>query len=130
MYVAPAAPAPVAPVAPTAPITLMTSQEQTELRPSTTNGPRAARNFPLAANWLRSLADDLERGRDAFDYLSLIPVFASNDIARLDDVDALKKEGLIELGLQTNVQLKIGLVNRIVRYAAEDVKKINEGTGW
>ena len=94
------------------------------------SGPHATRNFPLAVNWLRSLADDMERGRDGLDYLSLIPLFESNAIVRLDDIDALQKEGLLELACGAGVELKVGLINRIVRYAAEDVKVVNKQSGW
>ena len=50
-----------------------------------------ARNFLLASNWLRSFSEDLERGRDGFDYDLLIPLFESNGIVRLDDVGNLQK---------------------------------------
>ena len=84
----------------------------------------------MASNWLRSFSEDLERGRDRFDYDSLIPLFESNGIVRLDDVGDLQRQGIEDLAREANVKLSIGLVNRIVRYASEDIEQINRKSGW
>ena len=84
----------------------------------------------MASNWLRSFSEDLERGRDGFDYDSLIPLFESNGIVRLDDVGDLQRQGIEDLAREANVKLSIGLVNRVVRYASEDIEQINRKSGW
>ena len=119
---------------PAVPITQSTTtiRSATEELPRNTPplGPCAARNFPLASNWLRSFSEDLERGRDGFDYDSLIPLFESNGIVRLDDVGDLQRQGIEDLAREANIKLSIGLVNRVVRYASEDIEQINRKSGW
>ena len=121
-------PTPAVPI--TQPTTTIRSATEELPRNTPPLGPRAARNFPLASNWLWSFSEDLERGRDGFDYDSLIPLFESNSIVRLDDVGDLQRQGIEDLAREANVKLSIGLVNRVVRYASEDIKQINRKSGW
>ncbi|KAL5512095.1 hypothetical protein ACEPAG_3616 [Sanghuangporus baumii] len=84
----------------TVPITQpTTAMEAAEKLPCSTlpSGPRSARNFPLVSNWLRSFSENLERGRNGFNYESLLPLFENNSIVRLDDVGNLKRQGIENL---------------------------------
>ncbi|KAL5483449.1 hypothetical protein ACEPAI_8680 [Sanghuangporus weigelae] len=109
-----------------------TAMEATEKLPRSTlpSGPHPARNFPLASNWLQSFSEDLERGRNGFDYESLLPLFENNGIVRLDDVGDLKRRGIEDLAHKANIKLNVGLVNRIIRYASKDIEQINRTSGW
>lgn len=84
------------------------------------------RDYPSVRNWLETLHDDMERGRDGFNYRSLLPVFESNDVKRLDDVNTLGYQLLKEIVKDAQVEASIGLLNRIVRYAQEDVSYIGQ----
>ncbi|KAL5523580.1 hypothetical protein ACEPAG_7753 [Sanghuangporus baumii] len=117
----------------TVPITQpTTAMEAAEKLPLSTlpSGLCPARNFLLASNWLRSFSKDLERGRDGFDYESLLPLFENNGIVRLDDVGDLKRQGIEDLAREANIKLNVGLVNCIIRYASEDIEQINRTSGW
>ena len=66
----------------------------------------------------------MERGRDDYAYRSLLPVFEANDIKRLDDVAFLDYGKLESMVAHVQGQVSIGLLNRIIRYAQEDVSRI------
>ena len=81
-------------------------------------------DYPSVRNWLETLHDDMERGRDGFNYRSLLPMFEHNDIKRLDDVNVLGYLSLSEIAKDVNIDASIGLLNCIIRYAQEDTSHI------
>ena len=85
---------------------------------------RRPRDFPMVRNWLESLHNDMERGRDDYAYRSLLPVFEANNIKCLDDVAFLDYGKLESMVAHVQGQVSIGLLNRIIRYAQEDVSRI------
>ena len=85
---------------------------------------RRPRDFPMVRNWLESLHDDMERGRDDYAYRSLLPAFEANNIKRLDDVAFLDYSKLESMVAQAQGEVSVGLLNRIIRYAQEDASRI------
>ncbi|KLO05822.1 hypothetical protein SCHPADRAFT_946603 [Schizopora paradoxa] len=84
-------------------------------------GHRGPLDFPTIANWLKRCEEDLERGRDGHAYSSFATTFRLNGCTRIDDISRMTREDLKSLALEDNVEVTIGLINRIHSYAIEDV---------
>lgn len=83
-------------------------------------------DYPSIANWLKRCEEDLERGRDGHAYSSLAVVFALNGCTRIDDIARMKKEEIKELSLERDVDASVGLINRVLHYATEDVARVKK----
>lgn len=81
-------------------------------------------DFPSISDWLATCEDDLERSRDKHAYKSLAPLFAKNECTRIDDITRLTPEMIMGLAKEMELQVSVGLVNRIYQYAVDDVARV------
>ena len=102
------------------------SKAQTQQASSQMRAEWRPHSYPSMRNWLEGLHDDMERGRDGFNYRSLLPVFEENEIKWLDDVYALRLDLLKEIVQKAQVEASIGLITCIIRYAQEDISSIRQ----
>ena len=87
---------------------------------------RKPRNYPTVAKWIESLEEDMEQGRDRYDYRVLLPIFQENQKKRLDDIDFLGYDQLNQLVKEAGLPASPGLLGHIARYAHEDVIQIRQ----
>ncbi len=66
----------------------------------------------------------MERGRDGHDYASMALVFALNGCTRIDDITRLTPAEIRDLARDRGVDVTVGLVNRVLQYATEDVARV------
>ncbi len=81
-------------------------------------------DYPSVKNWLRDCEEHLERGRDGHAYASMALMFAVNGCTRIDDIARMTSAELKELAKDFDLEVTVGLVNRVVRYAQDDVEQI------
>ncbi|KAL5483615.1 hypothetical protein ACEPAI_8847 [Sanghuangporus weigelae] len=90
---------------------------------------RRPRDWPLVGNWLESLHDDIERGKEPCPpYLTFREPFEKRGYLRLDDIQHITKEELQEIADADNLDVTIGLINRILRYAEQDCTTIQSSS--
>lgn len=85
------------------------------------NGPL---DFPTIANWLKACEDHLERGRDGHAYTSLALTFALNGCTRIDDIARMSPADIKALAVEKDLEVTVGLVNRVHQYAVDDVARV------
>ncbi|KAL5478650.1 hypothetical protein ACEPAI_1927 [Sanghuangporus weigelae] len=90
---------------------------------------RRPRDWPLVGNWLESLHDDIERGKEPCSpYRTFREPFEKRGYLRLDDIQHITKEELQEIADADNLDVTIGLINRILRYAEQDCTTIQSSS--
>lgn len=67
----------------------------------------------------------MERGRDKHNYTSLADVLIKNGLTRIDDISQLLPDQLRSLAENDGVEVTLGLVLRVLRYAKADTEKVN-----
>ena len=86
---------------------------------------RRPRDWPLVGNWLESLHDDIERGKEPCPpYRTFRESFEKRGYLRLDDIQYITKEELREIADADNLDVTVGLINQILRYAEQDCTTI------
>ncbi|KLO15584.1 hypothetical protein SCHPADRAFT_938567 [Schizopora paradoxa] len=83
-------------------------------------------DYPTIQSWLKSCEDDLERGRDKHNYSALAVVFAVNGCTRIDDITRMSTMDIKTLAGDDDIDITIGLINRVHAYAVEDVAKVKK----
>ncbi|KLO04636.1 hypothetical protein SCHPADRAFT_947561 [Schizopora paradoxa] len=83
-------------------------------------------DYPTIQSWLKSCEDDLERGRDKHNYSALAVVFAVNGCTRIDDITRMSTMDIKTLAGDNDINITIGLINRVHAYAVEDVAKVKK----
>lgn len=81
-------------------------------------------DYPKIADWLKGCEDNLERGRDGHEYSSLALVFALNGCTRIDDISRMSPADIKALAVARDLEVTVGLVNRVYHYATEDVARV------
>lgn len=87
-------------------------------------GFRSSHDYPTIGDWLDRCARHMERGRDGHDYASMALVFALNGCTRIDDITRLTPAEIRDLARDRGVDVTVGLVNRVLQYATEDVARV------
>lgn len=81
-------------------------------------------DYPSIQNWLRDCEDHLERGRDGHTYSSMTLTFAVNGCTQIDDIVYMSTAEIKAMAVEGDLDVTIGLVNRVHGYALEDVDRI------
>lgn len=81
-------------------------------------------DYPSIQNWLRYCKDHLERGRDGHAYTSMRLTFSVNGCTRIDDIVCMSPADIKVMAVEGDLDVTIGLINRVHGYAVEDVEHI------
>lgn len=91
------------------------------------HGVQGPLDYPSIKNWLRDCEDHLERGRDGHAYTSMTLIFAMNGCTRIDDITRMSPADMKVLAVDGDLDVTVGLINRVHKYAIEDVARVRFG---
>ncbi|KAL5531228.1 hypothetical protein ACEPAG_4104 [Sanghuangporus baumii] len=90
---------------------------------------RRPRDWSLIGNWLESLHDDMERGKEPCPpYRAFRSSFEKRGYVRLDDIQDLCKGDLEKIVQADGLNATDGLINHILCYAKQDCATIQSGS--
>ena len=95
------------------------------MAPAGVNTERAEFENPKVWDWLKSCSDDVIRGADGHDYMSLARVLNNNDITRLSDVLELEQRDYEAMCQMDSLPFSLGLVKRVMQYAKVDAQLLS-----
>ncbi len=88
-------------------------------------GFKSSHDYPTIGDWLDRCARHMERGAVTDTTTHLWPlVFALNGCTRIDDITQLTPTEIRDLARDRDVDVTVGLVNRVLQYATEDVARV------